>query len=73
MASKADGLRQRSTNGHANGNGTVVAPTDEGKKTDERLDKHLECVNVLYPPAECNIEDWPTGMSLVDHGVSLPL
>ena len=45
MASKANGLRQRAANGNSNGSASKVsAPTDEGKKVDQRLDQHLESV-----------------------------
>lgn len=53
MASKENGLRQRATNGHSNGKTEhAVKPTDEGRKTDERLDQHLE-----YVPAVLTLKD----------------
>lgn len=36
-----DGLRKRTVNGQAS---KVVAPSEEGKKTDQKLDQHLEYV-----------------------------
>ncbi|CAL1715031.1 unnamed protein product [Somion occarium] len=40
---QSDGLRQRAVNGNSNGIANkIVAPTDEGKKSDQRLDQHVE-------------------------------
>lgn len=49
---QSEGLRQR----NASGNGTkVVTPTDEGKKTDQLLDKHDQWVLRYDPARSCSI------------------
>ena len=44
MAGAENGLRQRNVNGAAS---RTVTPTDEGKKRDQELDQHVECVPFL--------------------------
>lgn len=68
-------LRKRALNGQSK----VVAPSEEGKKTDQKLDQHLEYVSFNFVPSCLRLSDIfhyfvilsfrvYIGMSSVDHG-----
>ena len=59
--SGTDGLRHRQ-------NGKVVAPSEEGKKVDEKLDQHIEFVFSLLSDIS-RLHSGSSGSNLEDHGV----